>query len=197
MKNRLDTSVDVARIYATSPRKNAQRPLGADAAKLERIDVDPLRRRLLAALLTGAVVTPVITRARADASLADAPQIEIWTLPSCPCCHDWIAHIKENGFEVRVHDGGHNEARARLGVPDEHGSCHTGLVEGFAIEGHVPAREIHRLLKERPDAIGLAVPAMPIGSPGMDGPSHRGLSEPYDVLLIERDGGTSVYASYE
>jgi hypothetical protein len=194
VKNQPDTSISVA-TNATLPRENPHSRLRVTpAATLQQIDVDLRRRKLLAALLTGAVAGSLGISLRARAA---APSIEVWTLPSCPCCRDWFAHLEANGFETRVHDGGNNEARARLGMPDKYGSCHTGVVEGFAIEGHVPAREIHRLLKERPDAIGLAVPTMPIGSPGMDGPAYEGLSEPYDVLLIKRDGSTSVYASYE
>jgi hypothetical protein len=81
-------------------------------------------------------------------------------------------------------------------MPVRYGSCHTGAVEGYAIEGHVPAREIHRLLDERPDAIGLAVPAMPRGSPGMDGPAYGNAHDPYDVLLIRRDGSAAIYEPY-
>lgn len=88
------------------------------------------------------------------------------------------------------------DARQRLQMPIAHGSCHTALVDGYAIEGHVPAREIHRLLKERSAAIGLAVPAMPVGSPGMDGPAYGGRRDPYDVLLVGRDGSARVYQAY-
>jgi hypothetical protein len=81
-------------------------------------------------------------------------------------------------------------------MPVALGSCHTAKVEGYAVEGHVPAREIQRLLKERPDAIGLAVPAMPLGSPGMDGPEYGGRNTPYDVLLVHRDGSSRVFQAY-
>ena len=86
--------------------------------------------------------------------------------------------------------------RARLGIPVRYGSCHTALVGGYAIEGHVPAREIRRLLAQRPVAVGLAVPAMPIGSPGMDGPAYGGRKDPFDVLLVGLDGSASVYQPY-
>jgi hypothetical protein len=95
-----------------------------------------------------------------------------------------------------VHDEGNNAARTRLGIPLKLGSCHTGLVEGYAIEGHVPAREIQRLLRERPKAIGLAVPGMPVGSPGMDGPAYGGQRDPYDVVLVLAEGNTRVYQNY-
>ena len=81
-------------------------------------------------------------------------------------------------------------------MPVRYGSCHTGAVDGYAIEGHVPARDIHRLLGERPDAIGLAVPAMPRGSLWMDGPAYGNVHDPYDVLLIRRDGSAAVYEPY-
>ena len=97
---------------------------------------------------------------------------------------------------VTAYDTGNTDVRAQLGMPQQYGSCHTGRVGGYALEGHVPAREIRRLLSERPKAVGLAVPAMPVGSPGMDGPAYGGQRDPYDVLLVARDGSASVYQSY-
>ena len=130
-------------------------------------------------------------------AFAAAPtRVEVWKSPNCGCCHDWIAHLQSHGFSVTTHDDGNEDARVRLGLPARYGSCHTAVVDGYAIEGHVPAREIRRLLKERPRAVGLAVPAMPIGSPGMDGPAYRGRKDPYDVLLVARDGSSTVYQSY-
>jgi hypothetical protein len=149
----------------------------------------PMRRRFLLGLLA----VPFLPLRRAGAA---GPVIEVWTGPSCSCCHDWLKHLEANGFGVQAHDGGNSEARARLGMPINFGSCHTGLVEGCALEGHVPAREIHRLLAERPDAIGLSVPAMPRGSPGMDGAVYGGVRDPYDVLVVARDGRASVFQSY-
>ncbi|MBN1239365.1 MAG: DUF411 domain-containing protein [Gammaproteobacteria bacterium] len=127
---------------------------------------------------------------------AAATPIRVWTGPSCSCCHAWVEHLEQNGFEVEKHDGGNGEARARLGMPVRYGSCHTAEIAGYAVEGHVPAREVHRLIEERPDAIGLAVPAMPIGSPGMDGPAYGNRRDPYDVLLVRRDGSAEVFAAY-
>ena len=97
---------------------------------------------------------------------------------------------------AKVNDVGNTAARARLRVPMKLGSCHTAGVGGYAIEGHVPAADIRRLLMERPDAIGLAVPGMPLGSPGMDGPAYDNRQDPYDVLFIARDGSTSVFNSH-
>lgn len=124
------------------------------------------------------------------------PRVEVWKGPACGCCKAWIAHLQDNGFAVVVHDDGNTDARTRLGMPVRYGSCHTAQVDGYVVEGHVPAREIRRLLRERPAAIGLAVPAMPVGSPGMDGPAYGGRKDPYDVLLVRRDGSASPYQSY-
>lgn len=150
------------------------------------------RRFLVQALasLTGAVVlTPgLMAQTR--------PRVEVWKDPDCGCCKDWISHLEANGFQVKVHDSGNAQARTRLGVPDKLGSCHTAQVAGYALEGHVPARDIQRLLKERPKAVGLAVPGMPVGSPGMDGPEYGGRKDAYDVLLILADDKARVYQSY-
>ena len=122
--------------------------------------------------------------------------VEVWKSPTCGCCKDWVTHLESNGFKVRTHDDGNTAVRQGLGMPVRLGSCHTASVGGYAIEGHVPAREIQRLLKDRPAAIGLAVPAMPIGSPGMDGPAYGQRKDPYDVLLVAKDGSTTPYQRY-
>jgi hypothetical protein len=147
-----------------------------------------LRRRdwLAAALLAA---TPLV-------HAAPRTPIEVWKEATCGCCGDWIKHLEANGFQVQVHDTGNTAMRARLGVATQYGSCHTAVVEGYAIEGHVPARELRRLLRERPKAVGLAVPGMPIGSPGMDGPVYGGRRDAYAVLLLQRDGSSSVYQAY-
>lgn len=123
-------------------------------------------------------------------------EIEVWKSPTCGCCRDWIDHLARDSIAARVNDVGNTSARHRLGMPMEFGSCHTGLIGGYAIEGHVPAREIRRLLREKPDAVGLAVPGMPVGSPGMDGPVYGGRKDPFDVLLIGRKGKTTIFARY-
>lgn len=153
---------------------------------------------------------PTLTRrailgAAALATLGGAAQaqqrkpvpIEVWKDAGCGCCQDWIAHLEANGFAATVHEGGNGAVRGKLGIARQFGSCHTAVVGGYGIEGHVPAREIHRLLKEKPQAIGLAVPGMPIGSPGMDGQAYGNRRDPYDVLLLGRDGGSRVYQAYE
>ena len=122
---------------------------------------------------------------------------EVWKDPNCGCCKDWVAHLEKNGFTVKVNDVGNDAIRTRLGVEAKYGGCHTALIGGYAIEGHVPAREIVRLLRERPDAIGLAVPGMPVGSPGMDGAGYGSRRDLYTVLLLAKGGATTIYQRYE
>ena len=157
---------------------------------------ESLRRR---GLLQGAVAAMAGALPLLAMGKAAAPEIEVWKTASCGCCHDWIAHLQAQGFTVRTHDISEQqkrELRRRLGLDERYGSCHTGLVGGYVIEGHVPAREIHRLLKSKPRALGLAVPGMPVGSPGMDGPAYGGQRDPYDVLLVQRGGTAAVFQAY-
>ncbi len=126
-------------------------------------------------------------------AFAQQAVIEVYKSATCGCCSDWIKHLQRNGFTVKAHDVGDTSAyRAKFGVPDRLGSCHTATVGGYAIEGHVPAREIKRLLAQKAMAKGLAVPGMPLGSPGMEGPR----SDPYEVLLFQADGKYTVYQKY-
>lgn len=153
------------------------------------------RRRLLVAL--GMLPLAGLARAAAPAKAGPAPTpVEVWKEPTCGCCKDWIAHMEANGFQVFVNVGGTNAARARLGIPQNMASCHTARIGGYAIEGHVPARDIRRLLREKPAAVGLSAPGMPIGSPGMDTPAYNGKKNPYNVMLIARDGSATVYQKY-
>ena len=153
-------------------------------------DIDLNRRRLLGGLVLGSALAGV------GPVVAGEFKMKVWKSPFCGCCVDWITHLEENGITVETFDEGNSDARERLGMPVKYGSCHTGEIEGYAIEGHVPAREILRLLDEKPQAVGLSVPAMPRGSPGMDGPAYGNVVDPYDVLLIGKDGSATVYQSY-
>ena len=126
-------------------------------------------------------------------------RVEVWKTPSCGCCKDWITHLEAEGFEVKtyeVSDAAKSAKRRDLGMPAQFGSCHTGMVRGYVLEGHVPASDIRRLLADRPKALGLAVPGMPIGSPGMDGPDYGGRKDPFDVLLVRRDGTSTVFHAH-
>jgi len=126
------------------------------------------------------------------AARAAAPAVHVHKGPGCDCCNAWIEHLRANGFAVTSDDRGNNAVRAKAGIPSKLGSCHTAIVDGYAIEGHVPASDIKRLLAERPKAIGLAVLGMPIGSPGMEMGDRR---DPYEVLLVRHDGTTAVFAT--
>jgi hypothetical protein len=120
------------------------------------------------------------------------PSVAVSKDPDCGCCTGWVDHLRQEGFPVAVTDAPDlSSVKARLGVPDNLSSCHTAEVSGYVIEGHVPADAIKRLLRERPQAVGLAVPGMPIGSPGMEG----GTPEDYEVILFGKEG-LSVFGRY-
>ena len=155
---------------------------------------DVMQRRPVLAALAAALTAPTLM-AQGGAQRPDR-QLQVWKDPQCGCCQAWIEHLQARGFAVEVHDVGNTAARKRLGLPERLASCHTAWVGGYVIEGHVPAADIERLLKQKPAALGLAVPGMPIGSPGMDGPAYKGRKDAYQVLLVKRDGSTSVFASY-
>jgi hypothetical protein len=125
---------------------------------------------------------------------AAPPSMVVYKTPTCGCCSKWVDHVKAAGFNVTVHDVQSTaEYRRKYGVPDQLQSCHTGVVNGYAIEGHVPVADIQTLLKKRPKAKGLAVPGMPIGSPGMEQGPRR---QAYSVLLFTSDGKASAFQSY-
>ena len=112
---------------------------------------------------------------------ATRPTINVWKDPNCGCCTGWVQHLRRNGYTATVVETADMQAvKTRLSVPAELASCHTAEIDGYIIEGHVPAQAITRLIAEKPDALGLAVPGMPIGSPGMEG----GAPEVYDVVLF-------------
>lgn len=144
-------------------------------------------------LLQGALAAILLPSVAAHAAKARSPVIEVYKSATCGCCHEWVAHLRANGFTVKAYDVANpSDYREKFGIPNELGSCHTGIVAGYALEGHIPAQEIKRLLAERPKAKGLAVPGMPLGSPGMEGPRK----DPYDVLLVQADGKHKVYKHY-
>ncbi|MFN5081020.1 MAG: DUF411 domain-containing protein [Burkholderiales bacterium] len=154
------------------------------------------RKRREWCLLGLALALPVHAQS-SKLSKTTKPLVEVWKSPYCGCCKDWVTHLQKNGFAVKVTETVDTASqREKLGMPAQYGSCHTARVGGYVIEGHVPAREMHRLLKEKPKALGLAVPAMPIGSPGIDGPQYGNRRDAYDVLLVEQEGRVTVYQSY-
>ena len=146
-----------------------------------------MKRAIFKAMFIG-FVAPAVWAA------PDAIVVDVYKSPTCGCCSKWVDHLKTNGFTVRAHDTENVVAhKIRLGVPAGYGSCHTAEVGGYVVEGHVPAKEIKRMLKEKPRARGLVVPAMPMGSPGM---KAAGRKDAYDVFLVNRDGSTKTYAHY-
>lgn len=144
-----------------------------------------------------AICLAILVSAPTDAATEDGPSIEVWKSPTCGCCGKWVDHLEANGFAVKAKNTSPamlDRIKRQAGIEDKLASCHTGLIDGYAIEGHVPAADIKRLLDERPDAVGLTVPNMPLGSPGMEQPD--GTTEPYDVLLVKKDGSTEVFARH-
>ncbi len=128
---------------------------------------------------------------------AEPLRIAVKKTATCGCCQAWVNHLKQSGFDVAAENMAYGvlarfKRQHGVGVPYQ--SCHTGRIAGYTIEGHVPAKDIERLLKQRPDAVGLSVPGMPIGSPGMEVGSKR---DAYDVLLLKKDGSSEVFASYK
>lgn len=154
--------------------------------------IDLTRRRVACLVLAApAVLSLAPRRALAQA----APLVEVYKSPTCGCCNDWIKHLQANGFtNIKAFDVGNAKKRAEVGMSLRYGSCHTALIDGYVVEGHVPAREIKRLLKERPKALGLAVPGMPLGSPGME--VDDGRVDRYEVMLVQRDETATVFATY-
>ena len=123
-----------------------------------------------------------------------ATEVVVYKSPTCGCCKEWVKHLQANGFSVKAHDVPDiMPYKTANGVPATLGSCHTAKVGGYVIEGHVPANDIKRLLKERPPVSGLAVPGMPSGSPGMEQGGHK---DRYDVLTFDKQGKTGVYTRY-
>ena len=143
------------------------------------------------ALLAIGVLAAVVA-AQWNSAAQQKPVLSVFKSPTCGCCSKWVDHMKAAGFETRVQDvEDMASVKAKLGVATEISSCHTAQVDGYVIEGHVPATSVQRLLKERPKVVGLAVPGMPMGSPGMEVPS--GQKDSYAVLAFEKGGKTSVY----
>jgi hypothetical protein len=143
------------------------------------------RRRLLAGLAAAALVP---AWAHAQSTL---PEVSVYKDPNCGCCGAWAEHMRRNGFRVSAYDVTDLAAvKRKHRVPEALGSCHTAIVAGYTIEGHVPAADVRRLLTERPDGVsGLAVPGMPLGSPGMESPTPQR----YEVLAFDARGRSRVF----
>ncbi len=147
------------------------------------------RRHFLSALAAGAVAV-----AKPGQAATALPRVDVYKNPSCGCCGAWIDHLEATGFPVQVIEMDDTAvARRRYGLPERFGSCHTAVVAGYVVEGHVPAGDVKKLLAMKPLAIGIAVPGMPVGSPGMEMGARK---DPYQVLLVDRQGRERVFSSH-
>jgi hypothetical protein len=146
------------------------------------------------AIILAVAVVAVVGAVAAVGQRPGALTVEVYKSPTCGCCSKWVDHLRAANFTVRATDTDQVDAiKNKHGVPVALRSCHTALVAGYVLEGHVPAADIQRLLKERPAIAGLAVGGMPVGSPGMEDPVRR---DPYNVTAFDKAGGTSVFSSY-
>lgn len=151
-----------------------------------------MRSLVIAALMSAIVGSGVVATGQSAGQVA----IEVYKSPTCGCCSKWVDHVRQHGFSVRVtdlSDDALDRLKATRGIPRTAQSCHTALAGGYVIEGHVPAADVRRLLKERPAVVGIAVAGMPLGSPGMEVP---GRSQPYNVVAFDKQGGARVFATY-
>lgn len=149
------------------------------------------RHFILTSIASGFTATSLGRPANATPS-----QMEVFKSPTCGCCSAWVDHVTSAGFDAVARDVDQETLwtmKDRAGVTPEMSSCHTAFIDGYFVEGHVPASAVQRLLSERPDALGLTVPGMPIGSPGMEMGNQR---DAYDTLLVLRDGSTEVFESH-
>jgi hypothetical protein len=149
-------------------------------------------------MLRKILAASIIAALPATAAMAQFvnPAIDVVKTASCGCCGGWITAMEDAGFTVRPRDVSSEELyslKVERGIPDDLMACHTATVAGYTVEGHVPVSDVRRLLEERPNAIGIATPGMPVGSPGMDYGDEK---EPFNVVLIRNDGSTEIYASY-
>ena len=145
-------------------------------------------QRMLIVLLAMLLGSPAVA--------ATESAIEVWKSATCECCVNWVKHLEANGFAVKVNAADPtmlDRIKRQAGIGEKLASCHTAKIDGYVVEGHVPAADIKRLIAERPDALGLTVPGMPVGSPGMEQGDE---TEPYDTLLIKKDGNAEIFARH-
>jgi hypothetical protein len=151
-----------------------------------------MNRTTLGAIAVGALASLGIAATQQKAA---GPLVEVFKSPTCGCCSQWVEHLRANGFTVRTTDLNNlAEIKKARGVPEQVQSCHTAVVNGYVVEGHVPAADVQRLLKEKPAIAGIAVGGMPIGSPGMESPYVK--AEPYNVVSFDKSGSTRVFAKH-
>jgi hypothetical protein len=150
-----------------------------------------MNKAVMAVVVAGVVSLGGLVAAQRS---SPAPAVEVFKSPTCGCCANWVKHLEAHGFATKVTDvEDMTQVKSKYGVPGRLQSCHTGVVNGYVLEGHVPAADVQRLLKERPAVVGVAVPGMPVGSPGME---VGNTVQPYDVLTFNKQGQTTVFASH-
>ena len=151
-----------------------------------------MSKRWLIAIAAAAATSLGVATAQQKPS---GPLVEVFKTPTCGCCSKWVEHMRANGFVVRTSDlNDLTEIKKSRGVPDNAQSCHTAVVAGYVIEGHVPAPDVKRLLSEKPAIAGITVPGMPVGSPGMEYPGTK--AQFYNVLAFDKKGATAVFAKH-
>ena len=145
-----------------------------------------------AAILAAATVTFVTLFHGQNVNAS--PVVTVYKSPTCGCCNNWVKHLEDNGFEVTTVDlQDVNPIKRKFGIVPNLSSCHTAIVDGYAIEGHVPAQDVKRLLAEKPDVIGISVPGMPVGSPGMEMGNRI---DAYSVVIFDKNGNVNIYSRY-
>lgn len=150
-----------------------------------------MRRVLLLVLLVAVIGVFASSEARAQ-SATNAPIVKVYKEPQCQCCDKWVAYMRDNGYQVQVIPADYIQMKRKLKVPKQLGSCHTAEIGGYAIEGHVPVEAIKLLLIQKPQLAGIAVPGMPMGTPGMEGPK----TQHYNVVGFYKDGETVIFMKY-
>jgi hypothetical protein len=151
---------------------------------------------LLAASTIGATESPRASTPAQSPAKPDPAVMDVYKTPTCGCCSKWVDHMRAAKFQARVVDMPQEEldkVKAKHGLPPTLASCHTAIVGGYVIEGHIPADQVRKLLKERPKVAGIAVPGMPIGSPGMEVPGRRGMT--YNVFTFDKQGKTQIFST--
>jgi hypothetical protein len=160
--------------------------------------VQHMARRILAAASAAALVligSSAMAQRPGGSATANNQVVQVYKSPTCGCCANWVKHLEQFGFKTQVHEMNDvSSVKTEYKVPARAQSCHTAVVGGYVIEGHVPAADVQRLLRDRPPVLGLAVPGMPIGSPGMEVPNVK--PEKYDVVSFDKQGQLKVFASH-
>lgn len=152
-----------------------------------------IKNKIFAGIVFSVIVSAIAGFVLLQGASAE-PEMTVYKSPTCGCCHKWIQHMEDNGFHIKAVDVVDMElVKQRYGISRELDSCHTAIVDGYVIEGHVPAVDVKRLLAEKPDVLGLSVPGMPVGSPGMEMGDRV---DHYSVLIMDKDGNAQVFNQY-